>query len=604
MTHHNTLGSNMQAQREYNRADMVDPELDLNLSPGEFLNCVAGSAIEGARTAELTLVEDEEISEEADRSQEVFAVSRNPDNYYEIDVKSDVENKNYREEASEAAWQLLDEGIEELREELDGGSLWLISSTHVGGGVSMQLPPEINFLREWDIDIHWGVARSQDPRFEVTKAMHNGQQDVNSSEEDLTLDFTETDAAEHLALGMDNLLGKDGFPGMWDIESFRKAKIYVFHDPQMVGMLPKLRELNPDAKFVYRNHIHTDRDKMAQEGSLQNKIYRHIHETCGVNNVDVYISHPVEEFAPYGTKNLAYQPPVSDLHEELNLKLSPETIAEKLDWTDRQIAKQNRRRQKINREKYGDEWVHIDDQKPLDRSRQWLTGFARFDWAKAQHLNMKLQKRVTDIMLEIGAPEELIPDTIIAGNGADDDTDREKVLSHMLDLRRTTYAAYQDRIKVIGTEHDFKAVSALTGSSMFSVNFSTKEGWEHRRAESMLKGVPSISSNAGGLPMQGKDGQGGFVANLEGLDSELDRIAVEIVGDILVPERHQKRKAATRAWAEEYIIPELTTVPNMIRELRILNGKGDTTWKIEDLIKQREELRAAAEEPERLRPER
>jgi len=104
--------------------------------------------------------------------------------------------------------------------------------------------------------------------------------------------------------------------------------------------------------------------------------------------------------------------------------------------------------------------------------------------------------------------------------------------------------------------------------------------------------------------MQGKDGQGGFVANLEGLDSELDRIAVEIVGDILVPERHQKRKAATRAWAEEYIIPELTTVPNMIRELRILNGKGDTTWKIEDLIKQREELRAAAEEPERLRPER
>jgi glycosyltransferase involved in cell wall biosynthesis len=166
----------------------------------------------------------------------------------------------------------------------------------------------------------------------------------------------------------------------------------------------------------------------------------------------------------------------------------------------------------------------------------------------------------------------------------------------MLRLRRTKYAKYQQHIKVICLEHDYEAVSALIGSSMFSVNFSTKEGWEHRRAESMLKGVPSISSDAGGLPKQGADGEGGMVAEMENMDEELDRIADEITSDILHPDKHKERKDATRRWAEDYIIPELTTVPNIIREARILNGKGDRTWKIKDIL----EVRAANTELEEI----
>jgi hypothetical protein len=550
-----------------------------DLSPGDFLGSVSRSAIQGLTIGEFIVAdEDEEQSEAADRTKEVFALSRNPDNYYEIDIKSDVTVEDCRGEVSEAAWQLMEEEVGELREELDGGSVVLLSSTFEGGGVAMQIPPEVNFLRQMGIDIHWLVAKPDDEAFKVTKKMHNGQQDVARPGEE-PVDFTEEDAAKHVAFGMDN------FEGMKErVEHFGNAKIYIFHDPQLVGMLPALRELNPGARFIFRNHIHTDREKMAVEGSLQNRIMKHIHETCGVDGVDTYISHPVEGFSPYGTKNLAYQPPVSDLHEELNLPLSEERKSEKLDSVDRQIARQNRQRQKINGELFGDEWAHIDDQEPLDRSRPWLTGFARFDWAKAQHLNMELQKRVTDIMLEIGAPEELIPISPITGNGASDDLDREMVLSHMLELRRTEYADYQKYITIVGLDHDYEVPPALIGSSLFSVNFSIAEGWEHRRAESMLKGVPSISSDAGGLPMQGRDGQGGLVANLENLDEELDRIAVEVVGDILDPGRHQRRKAATLEWADEYIRPELTTLPNIIRDVRIMNGRGDTTWRIIDLV--------------------
>jgi alpha,alpha-trehalose phosphorylase (configuration-retaining) len=554
------------------------------VSPGEFLARIAGDVIVLAPkdSANALISPDEgEVSEAADRTQEVFALRRNPFNYYEIDIDSDVKAEDLRGEVSEEAWELMEEEVDGLAAELDGAPVVMLSSTFEGGGVAMQIPPEINFLRQRGINVYWLVAERDDEAFAVTKKMHNGQQDVARPGAEPE-DFTEADAAKHVEFGMKN------FEGMKErVPYFGDAAIYVFHDPQLVGMLPAVKELNPDARIIYRNHIHTDRDKMAQEGSLQNRIMRHIHEICGVNGVDTYVAHPVDSFVPYGTANVAHQPPVSSLQEELNQELSPERVAEKLDSVDRQIARQNRRQQARNARLLGEDSAHVDDQGPLDRGRDWITGFARFDWAKAQMLNMELQKRVIDQLAAAGVPESEYPLSVIAANGATDDLDRETVMNYLLEQRRTTYGAYQDYIRIIGLEHDYEIPNALQSSSLFTVNFSIAEGWEHRRAESMLKGVPSISSDAGGLPMQGRDGQGGLVANLGDLHNELDRIAAEVAGDIVDPERHQERTQTTLDWAEGFIRPELTTVPNVIRDARIMRGHGDMTWRISDLVEQR-----------------
>ena len=554
------------------------------VSPGEFLARIAGDVVvlapEVAADA-LIRPADGEASEAADRTQEVFALRRNPYNYYEIDIDSDVSIEDYRGEVSEEAWDLMEEEVGALAEELEGAPVVMLSSTFEGGGVAMQIPPEINFLRQRGINVHWLVAEPDAEAFKVTKKMHNGQQDVARPGAEPE-DFTEADAAKHVEFGMKNFEGMKA-----QVPYFGEAAVYVFHDPQLAGMLPALKELNPQARYVYRNHIHTDRDKMAAEGSLQNRIMRHIHEICGVNGVDTYVAHPVDSFVPYGTANVAHQPPVGDLREELNQQLTPERIAEKLDSVDRQIARQNRRQRERNARLLGEDSAHVDDQSPLDRGRDWITGFARFDWAKAQILNMELQKRVIDTLTEMGVPEDQYPLTIVAANGASDDLDREQVMQYLLEQRRTTYGAYQDYIRIIGLEHDYEIPNALQSSSLFTVNFSIAEGWEHRRAESMLKGVPSISSDAGGLPMQGRDGQGGLVANLGDLHNELDRIASEVAGDIVDPERHQERIQATLDWAEGFIRPELTTVPNVIRDARIMRGHGDMTWRISDLVEQR-----------------
>lgn len=559
-------------------------QIPKGVTPGEFLAILAGNAIVFAGDVDdeaMIKPVDGEASEAADRTKEVFALARNPYNYYEIDIDSDVSVEDLRGEVSEEAWELMEEHVDALAEELDGAPVVMLSSTFEGGGVAMQIPPEIHFLRQRGINVHWLVAEPDDEAFRVTKKMHNGQQDVarpGAQPED----FTEEDALKHIEFGMKN------FEGMRErVDYFGSAAVYIFHDPQLVGMLPALKELNPDARYIYRNHIHTDRDKMAQEGSLQNRIMRHIHEVCGVNGVDTYVAHPVDSFVPYGTANVAYQPPVSSLQEELNLVLPPERIDEMLDSVDRQIARQNRHQQDYNASLLGEEFRYVDDQEPLDRDRFWITGFARFDWAKAQILNMELQKRVIDRLAEAGVPEDEWPLSIIAANGASDDKDRNRVMNYLLQQRRTTYAAYKDHIRIIGLEHNYEVPNALQASSGFTVNFSIAEGWEHRRAESMLKSVPSISSDAGGLPMQGRDGQGGLVANLGDLDADLDRIAGEVAGDIMDPERHQERRQATLDWAEGYVIPELTTVPNVIRDARIMRGQGDMTWRIGDLVEQR-----------------
>jgi hypothetical protein len=88
------------------------------------------------------------------------------------------------------------------------------------------------------------------------------------------------------------------------------------------------------------------------------------------------------------------------------------------------------------------------------------------------------------------------------------------------------------------------------------------------------------------------DGQGGFVADLENMDAELDRISNEIVMDILDPERYEQRRVETRQWAQEYIIPELTTVANVTRFSRIVTGRaveneGGRRWMMRELLGER-----------------
>lgn len=542
---------------------------------------------------EGTTLEDLRWCHEADRKGEVFALERDPESHYEIKITSDITLEQYRQETPAQIWELMEAEVAPLQ----GKKGFVLSSTYEGGGVAMQEPPAINLYQQMGVDIHWLVSDPDPEAFDVTKKMHNLQQDVLGPDEQ----FTEADKAKHQEYGLNNFYGM-----MEKVPGFAEADFYWIEDPQLAAMIPELKRLNPNATFVYRNHIQTDRDKMATEGSPQKAIYEYLRDDCEVGTVDTYVAHPVEQFVPYGTPNVAYMPPTSELREDLNRPVTETERGEKKHWIDGQVTKQNLLRQAAIREAYmeandgaepSEEILHQDDQPLVDWDRKLLTGFARFDRAKGQHFNMVLQLLVTQKLREIGAEtgldvEPLIPHSIVAGNGATDDPDRNVVLGEMIGLTKDEFAEIKDYITVIGLEHDYLAVNVLLRESMFTENFSLAEGFEHRRAEGMLKkegededeGIPSMSTNTGGLPLQGLDGQGGLVANLENMKEELNRLANEVVADILDPERCRARRKATHEWAQEFIIPELTTVANVFRESRIINGRGDRDWKMLDLL--------------------
>ncbi len=549
-------------------------------------------------TLEGATLEDLRWCHEADRTEEVFALERDPATHYEIKITSDITLEQRKADADPAFWEMMEAEVAPLV----GKKGFVISSTFEGGGVAMQEPPALDSYQQLGVDIKWLVSDADPAAFEVTKKMHNLQQDVLTPD----VQFTEEDKAKHQEYGLANFQGMiENVPG------FADADFYWIEDPQLAAMIPKLMEINPNARFIYRNHIQTDRDKMATEGSPQNRIYEYLRDECRVGDVDTYVAHPVEQFVPYGTPNVAYMPPTSELREDLNRPIGPLERAEKKHWINGQVTKQNLQRQEAIRtvhrletgEEPSDEALHQDDQPLIDWDRKLLTGFARFDKAKGQHFNMQLQLLITRKLREIGQQtgldvEPLIPHSIVAGNGATDDPDRNLVLSEMIGLTQTEFEEIKQHLTVIGLEHDYVAVNVLLSESMFTENFSVAEGFEHRRAEGMLKDVPSCSTNTGGLPLQGLDGQGGFVADLEHMDEELDRIADEIVMDILDPERYETRREQTRQWAQEFIIPELTTVANVTRFSRIVTGRAveneaGRQWKLSELLPQHQEQKLA-----------
>ena len=542
------------SQTEYEAEPAADYEVlslpvSLPATKGEFLASLSQSAIHS-------------LEHLGDRYHEVFRLQRNP-RTYEVRVDSAVMPEDYKPETPERDWGLLEESLEDLK----GKKIVFIGATYEGGGVAMIRPPLLNFLNKSGVEAHWGVLEPDEEGFATTKKMHNLQQDMVGPE----VEFTEDDRFNHQRLGLLNFMHFN------EQEYFQDADYYVIDDPQPAAMIPKIRQHYPNAKIIFRNHIQTDRDKMAREGSQQNVIYKYLHEDCGVGTVDTYVAHPVEDFVPYGTKNVVYMPPTCDTFEDLNRDLTDTEIQAGLDFIDRDIDRQNRERRELNDGSY------IDDQEPLDRSRPRIALFARFDPAKGMHIAMELHRRTIEKIIAKGGAESQIPELVIIGNGSVDDKDRAWMLDKMITLRREEYGDIKKYIKVVGMSHNYSAVNALMRTNMFSENPSEAEGFEHRSAESTRKYVPSIVSNRGGLPLQVEDGVNGFVMDFDKIEEELDRVAEKITDSIIYPEQYEALKASTKVKAEEYIKREIGTVSSVIRWARALQGQGDRDWLLDNL---------------------
>lgn len=371
--------------------------------------------------------------------------------------------------------------ISGLAKEFQGKTLSIFGATPLGGGVAYMRHPLVRLLKMLGVSVHWYVLRPDPNFFEITKKIHNifqniALQDIRLTEEDKTI--------------YNNKLEQDA-NFFSQAEVFKESDIVLIDDPQPAGLIQYILADNSNAKIIYRSHIQTESDLISMQGSPQNEVWNFIWQK--IQKSDRFIFHPVKEFVPDDVprNKLVFSPPSTDPFDGLNRELSEKQIQDYLDQFDILL---------IN-----------EDQHPLDRKRPYVIQIARFDPSKGItdviESYLKLRKKLED-------KGEEIPQLVITGNGSVDDPDGPRVLAATKQLlKNRLYSDYSDDIKVIRPPHINELMNALLRKSKISLQLSHKEGWEFKITEALMKGIPVVVYNVGGMPQQVLNGIDGYVVN-------------------------------------------------------------------------------------------
>ncbi|CDN57834.1 Trehalose synthase (ADP-glucose) (plasmid) [Neorhizobium galegae bv. officinalis bv. officinalis str. HAMBI 1141] len=143
--------------------------------------------------------------------------------------------------------------VRELRHEaksllptLKGHRVWMVNSTHHGGGVAELLPPLLALLRELCVDANWLVMDTDDPGFfRLTKRLHN----LIHGHDDPNLGQAERDLYGRVSRDTAEAIARHVSPG----------DVLVVHDPQPLGAGAILRK-KMDITAIWRCHIGLDRE--------------------------------------------------------------------------------------------------------------------------------------------------------------------------------------------------------------------------------------------------------------------------------------------------------------------------------------------------------
>ncbi len=150
-----------------------------------------------------------------------------------------------RETAGPRAWERLTDAQARAEELLAGRSLWSISSTAIGGGVSEMLRTLLPYTRAGGVDARWLVVGGSAEFFCVTKRIHNFLH--GHLGDSGPLGEAERGAYERVI--------EDAGWALRDV--IRPGDVVVLHDPQTVGLVCELERLG--ATVIWRCHIGTNK---------------------------------------------------------------------------------------------------------------------------------------------------------------------------------------------------------------------------------------------------------------------------------------------------------------------------------------------------------
>ncbi len=439
-----------------------------------------------------------------------------------VEVEDLVTAEEYREVSSSEDWERLTELAKQYKE--SGIKMIHINTSAKGGGVDIMNRGIIRAARALGIDIDWYALEELNDVFKVTKNIHNGLQNTDPNAR-----LTEE--------------GKKNYEEFIDynFEKLKKplseATIIFIDDYQPSGLIPKVRELNPNAKIIFRSHTEIKASLADTPGTPQQEIWDYIYGNC--KSADCFVFHPIKGFIP-GNVPMEKTVLVPAATDSLNGLNKPLTEAQQ----DYYIGLFN-------------SILVKNGQTPLDSTRPYGIQIARFDPAKGIDLVLESYAKLRE---KLKKEEKETPQLVICGNSAPDDPDGTKIYNQAMEIVNSE--AYKDiakDVKVAKLPHVDQMLNTLLRRSLFALQLSTAEGFEIKVTEALMKAIVVIAYKAGGIPLQIEDNVDGFLVEIGDTEEVARRMYQLLTDDDL-------RLKMSNAAIENYR-RDVDTIPNLLREL-------------------------------------
>lgn len=392
---------------------------------------------------------------------------------------------DYKPTCSKTTWDATMYFVNQLKDKKV--KVAFFSSTPQGGGVALMRHALVRFARLAGVDLTWYVPKPRPGVFRITKNMHNILQGVAKPEERISLDERKM-MIDWITENANRYWFSKGGPLRPAEEG--GADVVVIDDPQMPGLIPLIKQATPNRPVIYRSHIQIRSDLVSQSGSPQDEAWMFLWNN--IRYADMFVSHPIPQFVPDNVPRdlVAYLPATTDWLDGLNKPLNEWDIGY-----------------------YGSKYnslCHDQQMTPLRfPDSKYIIQVARFDPAKGIPTVIDSYGEFRRRAEELGMTD--IPQLVVTGNSSIDDPDGNLIYDLVMEQIETYYAEFADDISVMRLPANDQLLNTLIANAHVVLQLSTREGFEVKVSEALHAGRPVIATLAGGIPIQVKDKENGFL---------------------------------------------------------------------------------------------
>lgn len=374
--------------------------------------------------------------------------------------------------------------IQSLACNLRARKIAFISSTSRGGDITLMRQAHMRFYKLIGIDASWYVTIPVNSVSKITKyKLHNITQNVAPKSAKLH---------KHEIIDFENWT-KMNVDRLWRSNMFKTADIVVLDDLQMTGFVRYLREINPEVKIIFRSHTYIHGKLYGQNTAFTN-VWNYI--AHNLTDIDLFVAQPTNDLmAHFQTHPIAYLPSSIDPLDGLN-----KTIAE----NDRAYYEQIFR-----------EHCHECTHKHFSFSSPYIIQVSSFDRSKGQkecidafHILFNM------ISSRINDKNDVLYGLylLIVGYGSIDDPETTTIFNELQQyLGEEHNSAIKDRVMIVKIPPIDQILNILIKDARVALQLSRSEGFENKITDCIMKSVPVVVFNVGGLRLQVLDKRTGYI---------------------------------------------------------------------------------------------